>query len=274
MQTLNSRAKSVQKNQTAGMRLDGQGSGNTRENWMPGSTFMGLKNGRKQTQQLVLFPPPAHSVSTLVSEFFPTSPVISVHLWFFSAVLFHPDSVALLTSDSFTLFPYRPISILFSHEPLFLSLQLRVTPGARWSATEPSMASSPGETSHAGSPTGLGSIPGSRSMSSGSETLSEDTNHGRGNGRRTHSESWAHVLNSFFPTCPPRFVCPSPLPPQSAVLQPRSQRCPTKWLLIQLHSQTSPSPKFPNREHPVSQPHRRNHHKPRSLRGNILGYIR
>lgn len=66
---------------------------------------------------------------------------------------------------------------------------VRVTPGVPWSVTENFTASSPGETSHVGSPTGLVSTPEFLSMFRGSKKQSERGKLGNKNGQKAHNES-------------------------------------------------------------------------------------
>ena len=75
--------------------------------------------------------------------------------------------------------------------PASLSLPLRVTPGVPWSVTEHFTASSPGETFHVDSPTGLVSTPEFLSMFHGSKKQSGNGKLGSRNGQRARNKSRA-----------------------------------------------------------------------------------
>lgn len=71
------------------------------------------------------------------------------------------------------------------------------------------MASYPGETSHAGSPTGLVSTPEFLNIFHGFKKQSKNRKPRSRNGRSAHNKSWIDFPTFFLPMCPPYSVCPA-----------------------------------------------------------------
>ena len=134
-------------------------------------------------------------------------------------------SLSLFLSHTLSLYSclylclYVCLCLCLGH-PASLFLPLRVTPGVPWSVMEHFMASSPGETSHVGSPTGLVSTPEFLSMFHGSKKQFKSGKLVNRNGRRAHNKSRVGVpapllgLPSPFLSLPKPSTCTSnPCPP-------------------------------------------------------------
>lgn len=129
-------------------------------------------------------------------------------------------SLSLFLSHTLSLYSclylclYVCLCLCLGH-PASLFLPLRVTPGVPWSVMEHFMASSPGETSHVGSPTGLVSTPEFLSMFHGSKKQFKSGKLVNRNGRRAHNKSRVGVpapllgLPSPFLSLPKPSTCTS-----------------------------------------------------------------